>query len=183
MTYAKTNILIPAGALGIPYDKAALAKGLEAKPDLIAIDGGSTDSGPYYLGTGTSKYSRTATKADWAVLMAARAQANVPLLIGTAGTCGADSAVDWMLDITLEIARERGETLKIATLKSGQDKDQIITAFEAGRITPLEGAPDIDTALFEQAKILWLWPGQNKFRPLWPPGRISLSQDGQQIPR
>lgn len=151
MTYAKTNILIPAGALGIPYDKAALAKGLEAKPDLIAIDGGSTDSGPYYLGTGTSKYSRTATKADWAVLMAARAQANVPLLIGTAGTCGADSAVDWMLDITLEIARERGETLKIATLKSGQDKDQIITAFEAGRITPLEGAPDIYTALFEQA--------------------------------
>ena len=122
----------PAGALGIPFDKTALAKGLEAKPDLIAIDGGSTDSGPYYLGTGTSKYSRTATKADWAVLMAARAQANVPLLIGTAGTCGADSAVDWMVDITLEIARERGEILKIATLKSGQDENQIITAFEAG---------------------------------------------------
>lgn len=145
------KVLVPAGALGIPFDKTALAKGLEAKPDLIAIDGGSTDSGPYYLGTGTSKYSRTATKADWAVLMAARAQANVPLLIGTAGTCGADSAVDWMVDITLEIARERGEILKIATLKSGQDENQIITAFEAGLITPLEGAPDIDIALFEQA--------------------------------
>ena len=171
-----------AGALGIPYDKAALAKGLEAKPDLIAIDGGSTDSGPYYLGTGTSKYSRTATKADWAVLMAARAQANVPLLIGTAGTCGADSAVDWMLDITLEIARERGETLKIATLKSGQDKDQIITAFEAG--SPLlKGPQTLIQPFLSRQQILWLWPGQNKFRPLWPPGRISLSQDGQQIPR
>ena len=120
------KVLIPAGALGIPYDRDALERGLKKSPDLIAIDGGSTDSGPYYLGTGTSKYSRAATKADWAELMTARANANVPLLIGTAGTSGADNAVDWMLDITLEIARERGEKLKIATLKSGQEKQEII---------------------------------------------------------
>ena len=94
MANAVTKILIPAGALGIPYDREALASGLEHNPDLIAIDGGSTDSGPYYLGTGNSKYSRAATKADWADLMAARSSAGVPLLIGTAGTSGADSAVD-----------------------------------------------------------------------------------------
>ena len=73
-----TKILVPAGALGIPYDRTALANGVKRQPDLIAIDGGSTDSGPYYLGTGTSKYSRNATKADWAELMAARATAGVP---------------------------------------------------------------------------------------------------------
>ena len=54
MFEAKTKILIPAGALGIPYDRDALARGLKENPDLIAIDGGSTDSGPYYLGTGSS---------------------------------------------------------------------------------------------------------------------------------
>ncbi len=145
MSSIETKVLVPAGALGIPYDQAALAKGLEASPDLIAIDGGSTDSGPHYLGTGTSKYSRSATKADWAELMAARATAGIPLLIGTAGTCGSDSAVDWMLDITLEIARERGEHLKIATMKSGQDSDAITEAFEAGRLTALDAAPAIDT--------------------------------------
>ena len=145
MSSIDTKVLVPAGALGIPYDRAALAKGLEASPDLIAIDGGSTDSGPHYLGTGTSKYSRSATKADWAELMAARATAGIPLLIGTAGTCGSDSAVDWMLDITLEIARERGEHLKIATMKSGQDSDAITEAFEAGRLTALDAAPAIDT--------------------------------------
>ena len=68
------KVLVPAGALGIPYDKDALAKGLTFKPDLIAIDGGSTDSGPFYLGTGTSKYSRSSTKSDWGVLMTARAK-------------------------------------------------------------------------------------------------------------
>ena len=149
MASAVTKILIPAGALGIPYDREALARGLEHQPDLIAIDGGSTDSGPYYLGTGSSKYSRAATKADWANLMAARSTAGVPLLIGTAGTSGADSAVEWMLDITLEIAKERGEKLKIATLKSGQEKQAIIQAHTEGAITPLEGAPDLDIQILE----------------------------------
>ena len=49
-------------------------------------------------------------------------KAGVPLIIGSAGTSGADSAVDWMLELTIEIARERNENLKIATLKSGQNK-------------------------------------------------------------
>ena len=149
MSSVETKVLVPAGALGIPYDRAALAKGLEAGPDLIAIDGGSTDSGPHYLGTGTSKYSRSATKGDWAELMAARATAGVPLLIGTAGTCGSDTAVDWMLDITLEIARERGEHLKIATMKSGQDRSQVKAALDKGRITALDGAPAIDGPIVE----------------------------------
>ncbi|MBT6266595.1 MAG: hypothetical protein HOI86_02780, partial [Tateyamaria sp.] len=98
------KVLVPAGALGIPYDRDALARGLTHKPDLIAIDGGSTDSGPFYLGTGTSKYSRSSTKSDWGELMAARAKIGVPLLIGTAGTCGTNSTVDWLVDITKEIA-------------------------------------------------------------------------------
>ena len=149
MSSIETKVLIPAGALGIPYDRAALAKGLEAGPDLIAIDGGSTDSGPHYLGTGTSKYSRSATKGDWAELMVARATAGVPLLIGTAGTCGSNTAVDWMLDITLEIARERGDHLKIATMKSGQDRSQVKAAFDKGRITALDGAPAIDGPIVE----------------------------------
>jgi len=65
------------------------------------------------------------------------------LLIGSAGTCGADAAVDWMLDLTLEIAKERGEHLKIATLKSGQDQQRILQALEHGTITPLDHAPVI----------------------------------------
>ena len=143
-----TRVLIPSGALGLGYDPEALARGIAAKPDIIAIDGGSTDSGPHYLGTGTSKYSHATTKSEWAGLMAARRQAGVPLVIGTAGTCGADSAVDWLLDITREIAAETGETLKIAVLKSGQDASVMQAAFAAGRIGALSGAPEIDGDTF-----------------------------------
>ncbi|WP_262386421.1 hypothetical protein ROLI_004590 [Roseobacter fucihabitans] len=142
-----TRVLIPSGALGLNYDTQALQRGIAAKPDIIAIDGGSTDSGPSYLGRGVSKYARASTKLEWAGLMAARAEAGVPLVIGTAGTCGTDSAVDWMLDITREIAAEQGRPLKIAVLRSSQDPDQIAQAFEGGDITPLANAPDVTSQI------------------------------------
>lgn len=143
------KVLIPSGALGLGYDRAALAAGIAEGPDIIAIDGGSTDSGPHYLGTGTSKYSRNSTKAEWRELMAARAEAGVPLLIGTAGTCGADTAVDWLVDITREIAAETGETLKVAILKSGQPAARIAHALGAGRVTPLPPVPEISPEILE----------------------------------
>lgn len=144
-----TRVLIPTGALGLGYDRAALARGVGMKPDIIAVDGGSTDSGPSYLGRGVSKYSRASTKAEWRELMLARAQAGVPLVIGTAGTCGADSAVDWLLDITREIAAETGQTLRVATLKSGQPAARVKAALAAGRVTPLFPAPEISDDLID----------------------------------
>lgn len=145
-----TRILIPSGALGLGFDAQALALGVRMKPDLIAIDGGSTDSGPSYLGRGVSKYARASTKAEWGAIIAARAQAGCPLVIGTAGTCGADSTVDWLLDITQDILREQGLTARIAVLKSGQNADRIKSALAAGDITPLPHAPAIDDALIDQ---------------------------------
>ncbi len=143
------RVLVPSGALGLNYDKTALQRGIEAKPDIIAIDGGSTDSGPSYLGRGVSKYARSSTKIEWAGLMEARAQAQCPLVIGTAGTCGADTAVDWMVDITLEIAREQGRPLKIAVLKSGQEPTFIAQEFKNKTISPLGNAPHIDQSVIE----------------------------------
>lgn len=139
-----TRVLIPTGALGLGYDRAALARGVAARPDIIAVDGGSTDSGPAYLGRAMSKYSRATTKAEWRDLMLARAEAGVPLVIGTAGTCGADPVVDWLYEITCELAEELGQTLRVTRLYSGQNPADIAAAFTAGRIAALPAAPEID---------------------------------------
>ena len=139
-----TRVLIPSGALGLGFDRAALAAGVAAKPHIIAIDGGSTDSGPSYLGRGVSKYARSSVKSEWRDLMLARAEAGVPLVIGTAGTCGADSAVDWLYDITRELAQELGQTLRVALLYSGQRPGDVAEAFAQGRVSALSGAPEID---------------------------------------
>ena len=137
------KVLIPSGALGLNYNKEALKNGLNHSPDIIAIDGGSTDSGPSYLGEGVSKYSRTSTKAEWKGLMEARATANIPLLIGTAGTCGTDSSADWFLSITNEIAKELNQSLKIVVIKCSQDNNTVSAAYLSGEIKPLPNAPEL----------------------------------------
>lgn len=145
-----TRILIPSGVLCLGFDREALARGVAAKPDLIAIDGGSTDSGPYSLGTGTSKYARSVTRSEWRELMLARAEAGVPLVIGTSGTCGADACVDWMYQITCELAAELGQTLRVTRLYSGQTGAVVAKALRQGRIHPLTPAPDISEQGIDQ---------------------------------
>jgi hypothetical protein len=75
--------------------------------------------------------------------MQARAAAGVPLVIGTAGTCGADQTVDWMYDITCELAKELGQTLRVARLYSSQPAVRVVSAMAQGRITPLPPAPEV----------------------------------------
>jgi len=144
MPNPSTRVLVPAGALGLGWDEEALEAGLKRKPDLIAIDGGSTDSGPAYLGRGVSKYSRAQTKAEWGALIDAAHRAGCPLMIGTAGTCGAGSAVDWLLDITREVLVGAGRSAKIAVLYC--DRDPAVLARDWAKVMPLSGAPDVDPA-------------------------------------
>ncbi len=139
----KTRVLVPSGALGLNYNIRALEKGLNQSPDIIAIDGGSTDSGPAYLGQGVSKYSRVSTKTEWKGLMKARELANVPLLIGTAGTCGTNSSVNWFLEITKEIAKELNQSLKIVLIKCSQSNEETTKAYLSGKIQPLPNAPKL----------------------------------------
>lgn len=141
-----TRVLVPSGVLGLGFDKHALMVGARSRPDLICIDGGSTDSGPYYLGAGVSKYSRASTMAEWKLLLEAQRVAGAPLVVGSAGTCGSDSAVDWMLGITEELAAQSGRRLKVAVLKCSQDPARVAREFRRSRLRPLDYAPCIDEA-------------------------------------
>jgi Acyclic terpene utilisation family protein AtuA len=144
-----TRILVPSGALGLGYDPEALERGIANAPDLIAIDGGSTDSGPSYLGRGVSKYARSSTKVEWAGLMDAAVRAKCPLVIGTAGTCGSGSAVDWLVGITREVLEETGRSARIAILKCDQPAARVKKALSENRIAPLSPAPEIDDAAID----------------------------------
>lgn len=141
-----TRVLVPSGVLGLGFNREALARGVAMAPDIIAIDGGSTDSGPFSLGAGQSKYARSVTKSEWRELMLARAQAGVPLVIGTAGTCGSDQTVDWMFQITAELAAELGQTLRVARLYSSQPAQRVAAALASGKVTPLIPAPSVDAS-------------------------------------
>ena len=52
MTKREFKVLSPTAILGYGFPEASFLRGIEQKPDLIAVDAGSTDPGPFYLGAG-----------------------------------------------------------------------------------------------------------------------------------
>ena len=119
------RVLVPAGVLGWGVSADEIAAGLALLPHAIAVDAGSTDSGPAYLATGRSKYGRQSIKRDLSLLMDARRRAGIPLLIGSCGTSGCDMAVDQTLEIAMEVAREQGDVLRIAVIYSEQSVESL----------------------------------------------------------
>lgn len=140
------RVLVPSGVLGSGCPQDAFDRGLGLNPHAIAVDAGSTDSGPYYLGAGVSKMTRKAVKRDLRQLMIGRAKLGIPLLIGSCATSGTDAGVDWMADICAEVASEEGQSVKVALLYSEQDPALLTTYLEAGAISPLPPAGDLTAA-------------------------------------
>ena len=52
--------LATTGFLGTGFLEESLNRAMEARPDFIGCDAGSTDPGPYYLGSGETQASRAA---------------------------------------------------------------------------------------------------------------------------
>lgn len=131
-------VIVPTGMLGAGViHREDLRKAIQGGARAIACDAGSTDSGPSYLARGVSKMNREAIHGDLMILMDEAFRARIPLLIGTCGTCGTDSAVDWTRDIALEVAAALGIAPKIACLYSEQSPGKLVAMNRAAKITPL----------------------------------------------
>lgn len=137
------KILSPSGILGYGFPEASFMAGVAQKPDLIACDGGSTDPGPYYLGSGIPFTNATAVKRDMKLLLKAACQLNIPLVIGTAGGCGADVHVSRELDIIRQIAAEEKLSFKMAVISSEFEKDMLLGQLREGNIEKLGPAPAV----------------------------------------
>ena len=134
---AEAKVLIPAGMLGAGFTLAALERGIALGADAIAIDGGSTDSGPAYLGRAMAKMPPEAVAADLRMMMLVAAAAKIPVIVGTAGTSGTDVGVDWVGDMVEVIAREERLTLKVARIYSELSRGVVHARLTAGRIDAL----------------------------------------------
>ncbi|MEG3635457.1 acyclic terpene utilization AtuA family protein [Micromonospora palythoicola] len=144
-TADSVRILVPVGMLGAGFPPETVDRGLALGADVIAVDGGSTDSGPYYLGAGTAKTARAAVARDLRLLLRAAATAGIPLVVGSCGTSGTDAGVDWVAGITREILTEEGLQLRLATIYSSQQAADL----DLDRIRPLPPAGDLDRATLE----------------------------------
>ena len=144
------RILSTTAILGYGFPKESFDEGMKRKPDLIAVDAGSTDPGPFYLGEGVSFTDRGAVKRDLEIMICAGVKENIPVVIGTAGGSGAKPHLEWCADIIREIAKEHDLHFKMAMIHADMDKEEMKKALTEGKISPLEPAPqltveDIDT--------------------------------------
>ena len=149
MDRERVGILVPTGMLGGGFNPATVERGLTLKPDVIAVDGGSTDSGPYYLGTGKAKTTAAAVARDLKILLKAAATAHIPLIIGSCGTSGADDGVDWVAQITESIIKSEHLTLNVAKIYSEQTAAELKEQLNAGRILPLAPSTDLSVNTLE----------------------------------
>lgn len=137
------RILSTTAILGYGFPVASFEEGMKRNPHLIAVDGGSTDPGPYYLGAGVSFTDRDAVKRDLEIMIKAGVPRKIPVVIGTAGGSGAESHLDWCRKIIEEIAVENDLHFKLALIHAQLGKDALKNALADGDITPLEPAPEL----------------------------------------
>ncbi len=122
------------GLLGYGYSEEALELAFSEKVDYLGVDAGSTDPGPYYLGSGKSFTDRGAVKRDLELALPKALAQKAPFIIGTAGGAGSERHVQWLKDILLEIAAEKKLQFRLGTVFSDVSNDYVLEKMKAGKI-------------------------------------------------
>jgi hypothetical protein len=140
---AQLRVLSASGQLGYGIPEAALAAGLARKPHFIGCDMGSVDPGPAYLGSGELATSAATTRKDLALVLKGARSLDVPLIIGTAGTSGAQPHLQATLAMIREIAAEEGLHFRLASIQADVSAERVTAALRAGELQPLGGRLDV----------------------------------------
>lgn len=137
------KILSPTAILGYGFPQASFQKAMEEKPDLIAVDAGSSDPGPHYLGAGKPFTDRAGVKRDLRFMLTAGVKNNIPVVIGSAGGSGAAPHLEWCRQIIHEIAQEESLTFTLALIPADVEKQTVHEALDNKQITALDFVPPL----------------------------------------
>jgi len=164
-TAGKTvRMMSASGILGYGFPESSLKAALERKPHMIGVDGGSSDPGPHYLGSGKTLNSRLAMKRDLALLLIGAIENGIPMMVGTCGGAGGEPHLQACADIIREVARERGFSFKMALIHAEQDKGFLLEQLNAGKIRALGNAPQISAEDIQGAERIVGMMGPEPYR-------------------
>jgi len=143
MAVAELRVLSPSGILGYGFPAESFHRGIARRPHVIACDAGSTDPGPHYLGSGKSFTDRALVKRDLRFMLAEGLRVGAQIVVGSAGGAGAAPHLAWCRQIVEEIAREESLSFRLGVVHSDVEKEQLKSAWRAGRTRPLAFVPDL----------------------------------------
>lgn len=147
----EVRILAPTGACGSGFVVSSFEKALSQQPTFIGCDMGSTDPGPAYLGSGATAFPRAAIKRDLRLMLIGARRIKVPLLLGSAGTAGADAQLELVRGIIEEIAAEEGLNFTLALIRSEISKPWLLEKIAQGKVTALDPAPAFDREVVQRS--------------------------------
>jgi hypothetical protein len=128
--------------LGYGIVEASLVLGVAARPDVIGVDGGSVDPGPYYLGSGRSFTSREMVSRDLRLCLRAGRELGIPVIVGTAGGAGGEPHLTFALQCLRDAASADGRTgLRVVLVHAEQARSSVREWLDAGRVRSFGGAP------------------------------------------
>ncbi len=145
------RVLSPTAILGYGFPESSFLAGLKKKPDLLAVDAGSTDPGPYYLGSGKSFTSRSAVKRDMGFMLRAAIELRIPLIVGSSGGAGAYPHVEWMVDILTELAVQFNLRFSMAVISADISPETVHEALKDKRVRPLACVPELQPEVIRQS--------------------------------
>ena len=131
------------GLLGYGYPPESLQRALAMEPDLIGVDAGSTDPGPYYLGAGESFVSDAQVARDLEPALRAAVERGIPLVVGTAGGSGARPHLQRLVAMVREMAARAGLHFRMAVIPADVAAEAVLTALRETRIRPAGNAPPL----------------------------------------
>lgn len=137
------RVLSPTAILGYGFPMASFEEGMKRKPHVIAVDAGSTDPGPYYLGAGISFTDATAVKRDLSIMIEAAMKENIPVIVGTAGGSGGEPHLREVVEIVKSIGQEKALSFKMAIIHAQIEKALVARKLEEGKVKPLHPAPEL----------------------------------------
>ena len=152
------------GQLGYGIPTPAFDAGLARRPDLIGCDMGSIDIGPTYLGKGEMATAPAATRRDLRKALLGARSIDVPLVIGSAGSAGAEPHLDATLAIVRDIARAEGQHFRLGVLRADLSRDALRAAVRAGAVSGIDDMPALTEEEVTEAAHIVGQMGMGPFR-------------------
>jgi len=140
---SEIKILTPVGMLGYGFPPEDYQRGIEMNPDAVILDSGSTDPGPYMLGTGATMVKPMAYERDLKIILSGIGEKKIPLLIGSAGGDGTNAHVDYITNMIVDILKGMNIRKNIVKIYSDIDKELVLDKLQNGKIQSCSSSPEL----------------------------------------
>ena len=140
-----------AGQLGYGCKEEDFNLAMQYHPRFIGIDSGSTDSGPYNLGSGEHFASLESVRNELRFALKAALDAGIPFLVGSCGGGGGDLNLEAIVECAREVAHKHDLHFKLGVVHCELSKKYLKEKLREGKIISMGYLPELDEETIDRS--------------------------------